>query len=73
MDVAYAPIAQTILVDKRHEQGFAAKVSAIDPTRHDAARLAVRRYRRAIRFRQQRGLDVVEAAVSRRIRRSSDG
>ena len=33
MDVTYAPIAQTILVDKRHEQGFAAKVSAIDPTR----------------------------------------
>ncbi len=31
MNVAYAPIAQTILVDKRHEQGFAAKVSAIDP------------------------------------------
>ncbi len=33
MDVTYAPIAKTILVDKRHEQGFAAKVSAIDPTR----------------------------------------
>nr|WP_217625097.1 ATP-binding protein [Bifidobacterium sp. SO4] len=31
MNVVYAPIAQTILVDKRHEQGFAAKVSAIDP------------------------------------------
>lgn len=31
MNVAYAPIAQTILVDKRHEQGFAAKISAIDP------------------------------------------
>ena len=31
MNVAYAPIAQTILVDKRHEQGFAAKVSTIDP------------------------------------------
>ncbi|NEG96937.1 hypothetical protein GFD17_09270 [Bifidobacterium sp. SMB2] len=32
MNVAYAPIAQTILVDKRHERGFAEKVSAIDPT-----------------------------------------
>ena len=31
MNVTYAPIAQTILVDKRHEQGFAAKISAIDP------------------------------------------
>ncbi|RSX53711.1 P-loop containing region of AAA domain-containing protein [Bifidobacterium goeldii] len=31
MNVVYAPIAQTILVDKRHEQGFAAKVSTIDP------------------------------------------
>ena len=31
MNVVYAPIAQTILVDKRHERGFAAKVSAIDP------------------------------------------
>lgn len=31
MNVAYAPIAQTILVDKRHERGFAAKVSTIDP------------------------------------------
>ena len=30
MNVTYAPIAQTILVDKRHEQGFAAKISAID-------------------------------------------
>ena len=33
MNVTYAPIAQTILVDKRYEQGFAAKVSTIDPTR----------------------------------------
>ena len=33
MNVAYAPISQTILVDKRHEQGFAAKISAIDPQR----------------------------------------
>ncbi|NEG55514.1 ATP-binding protein [Bifidobacterium platyrrhinorum] len=31
MNVVYAPIAQTILVDSRHERGFAAKVSAIDP------------------------------------------
>ncbi|OZG64214.1 P-loop containing region of AAA domain-containing protein [Bifidobacterium hapali] len=31
MNVVYAPIAQTILVDKRYEQGFAAKVSTIDP------------------------------------------
>lgn len=31
MNVAYAPIAQTIRADKRHEQGFAAKISAIDP------------------------------------------
>ncbi|MBW3092599.1 hypothetical protein KIH79_06490, partial [Bifidobacterium sp. 82T10] len=31
MNVVYGPIAQTILVDKRHEQGFAAKVSTIDP------------------------------------------
>ncbi|NMM94321.1 ATP-binding protein [Bifidobacterium oedipodis] len=31
MNMTYAPIAQTILVDKRHEQGFAAKVSTIDP------------------------------------------
>ncbi|KAB8289435.1 P-loop containing region of AAA domain-containing protein [Bifidobacterium ramosum] len=31
MNVVYAPIAQTILVDKRHERGFAAKVSTIDP------------------------------------------
>ncbi|KFJ01176.1 ATP-binding protein [Bifidobacterium stellenboschense] len=31
MNVAYGAIAQTILVDKRHERGFAAKVSAIDP------------------------------------------
>lgn len=36
MNVAYGPIAQTILVDKRHEQGFAAKVSTIDP--HQMAR-----------------------------------
>lgn len=32
MNVAYAPIAQTILVDRRHEQGFARKVSTIDPS-----------------------------------------
>ena len=32
MNVTYAPIAQTILVDRRHEPGFAAKVSRIDPT-----------------------------------------
>lgn len=32
MNVAYAPIAQTILVDCRHEQGFARKVSTIDPS-----------------------------------------
>lgn len=31
MNVVYAPIARTILVDKRHEAGFAAKVSTIDP------------------------------------------
>ncbi|PJM77249.1 ATP-binding protein [Bifidobacterium felsineum] len=31
MNVAYGSFAQTILVDKRHEQGFAAKVSTIDP------------------------------------------
>ncbi|MBT1180949.1 hypothetical protein JS531_02980 [Bifidobacterium sp. CP2] len=31
MNVTYGAIAQTILVDKRHERGFAAKVSAIDP------------------------------------------
>ncbi|NMM97925.1 ATP-binding protein [Bifidobacterium olomucense] len=31
MNVAYGSIAQTILVDERHEQGFAAKVSTIDP------------------------------------------
>lgn len=37
MNVTYAPIAQTILVDKRYEQGFAKKVSAIDP------RLMIRR------------------------------
>ena len=32
MNVTYAPIAQTILVDSRHERGFAAKISAIDPS-----------------------------------------
>lgn len=32
MNVAYASIAQTILVDRRHEHGFAEKVSAIDPS-----------------------------------------
>ena len=37
MNVTYAPIAQTILVDKRYEQGFAKKVSSIDP------RLMIRR------------------------------
>ncbi|WP_346966651.1 ATP-binding protein [Bifidobacterium angulatum] len=37
MNVTYAPIAQTILVDKRYEQGFAKKVSGIDP------RLMIRR------------------------------
>ncbi|WP_236036860.1 ATP-binding protein [Bifidobacterium simiiventris] len=31
MNVAYGPIARTILVDQRHEQGFAARVSTIDP------------------------------------------
>lgn len=31
MNAAYGSMAQTILVDKRHERGFAAKVSAIDP------------------------------------------
>ena len=31
MNVTYGAIAQTILVDKRHERGFAAKVSTIDP------------------------------------------
>ncbi|OXN01271.1 ATP-binding protein [Bifidobacterium vansinderenii] len=31
MNVVYGQLAQTILVDKRHEPGFAAKVSAIDP------------------------------------------
>ncbi|MBT1175326.1 hypothetical protein JS530_07405 [Bifidobacterium sp. LC6] len=31
MNVAYGSFAQTILVDKRYEQGFAAKVSTIDP------------------------------------------
>lgn len=31
MNAVYGSIARTILVDKRHEQGFAAKVSAIDP------------------------------------------
>ena len=30
MNVVYAPIAQTILVDRRHECGFAEKVSAVD-------------------------------------------
>lgn len=30
MNVAYAPIAQTILVDRRYERGFAEKVSTID-------------------------------------------
>lgn len=37
MNVTYASIAQTILVDKRYEQGFAKKVSSIDP------RLMIRR------------------------------
>lgn len=32
MNVAYGPIAQIILVDRRHEQGFARKVSTIDPS-----------------------------------------
>lgn len=31
MNVVYGQLAQTILVDKRHERGFARKVSAIDP------------------------------------------
>ncbi|KAB8287722.1 ATP-binding protein [Bifidobacterium avesanii] len=31
MNVVYGSLAQTILVDKRHERGFARKVSAIDP------------------------------------------
>ncbi|WP_239512400.1 ATP-binding protein [Bifidobacterium aerophilum] len=31
MNVAYGPIARTILVDQRHERGFAARVSTIDP------------------------------------------
>ncbi|PLS30812.1 P-loop containing region of AAA domain-containing protein [Bifidobacterium margollesii] len=31
MNVAYGQIAGTILVDRRHEHGFARKVSAIDP------------------------------------------
>ncbi|WP_140556854.1 ATP-binding protein [Bifidobacterium sp. UTCIF-39] len=33
MNVVYGQLAQTILVDKRHEAGFAAKVSTIDPKR----------------------------------------
>ncbi|PJM74976.1 ATP-binding protein [Bifidobacterium simiarum] len=32
MNVAYGQIARTILVDRRHEEGFAAKVSGIDPS-----------------------------------------
>lgn len=33
MNVTYGSLARVILVDKRHEQGFAARVSAVDPTR----------------------------------------
>ncbi|MBW3088160.1 hypothetical protein KIH77_05375 [Bifidobacterium sp. 82T24] len=33
MNVVYAPLAQTILIDRRHERGFAEKVSTIDPSR----------------------------------------
>ena len=32
MNVAYGPIAQIILVDRRYERGFARKVSTIDPS-----------------------------------------
>ncbi|NMM99806.1 P-loop containing region of AAA domain-containing protein [Bifidobacterium sp. DSM 109958] len=32
MNVVYGSLAQTILVDRRHEHGFARKVSAIDPS-----------------------------------------
>ena len=72
MDVTYAPIAQTILVDKRHEQGFAAKVSAIDPTR------MTRRAWRFVDTDAQYDSACNEGGCrrscgTRRIRRSSDG
>ena len=66
MNVAYAPIAQTILVDRRHEAGFAAKVSAIDPTH------MIRRTWRFVDTRQTHDAKSEEGWLSSKLRYRED-
>ncbi|PWG60723.1 ATP-binding protein [Bifidobacterium catulorum] len=66
MNVVYGSMAQTILVDKRHEQGFAEKVSAIDPRR------MMRRTWRFVDTERDYGTDYSPGWMSEKLRYRED-